>query len=74
MSRRCIGGKGGGVERSAIIDDSNIVVTNEGHTVSLTGIVGSYAAMREVVDAAWQAPGVDRVVDHLVVGAVSALA
>jgi hypothetical protein len=43
-------------------------------TVTLTGTVGSYAAMREVVDAAWQAPGVDRVVDHLVVGAVSALA
>lgn len=44
------------------------MVTNDGHTVTLTGMVGSYAAMREVVDAAWQAPGVDRVVDYLVVG------
>jgi osmotically-inducible protein OsmY len=68
MSRRCIGGRGGGVKRSAIIDDPHVVVTNDGHTVKLTGMVGSYAAMREVVDAAWQAPGVDRVVDHLVVG------
>jgi osmotically-inducible protein OsmY len=48
-------------------------VTSDGHTVTLTGLVGSYAAMREVVDATWHAPGVDRVVDHLVVGAVSAL-
>ena len=54
--------------RSAIIDDSNVVVTNDGHTVTLTDMVGSYAAMCGVVDAAWQAPGVDRVVDHLVVG------
>jgi hypothetical protein len=43
-----MGGKGGGVERSAIIDDSNVVVTNEGHTVTLTSMVGSSAAMREV--------------------------
>jgi hypothetical protein len=34
---------------------------NDGHTVTLTGMVGSNAAMREVVDAAWKAPGVNRV-------------
>jgi osmotically-inducible protein OsmY len=55
-------------KRSAIIDDWNVVATNDGHTVTLTGIVGSYAAMREAVDTAWQAPGVEMVVNHLVVG------
>lgn len=65
--------------RRASKDPSHVIVMRSGrnrrrHTVTLTGTVGSYAAMREEVDAAWQAPGVDRVVDHLVVGAVSALA
>jgi osmotically-inducible protein OsmY len=54
-------------ERSAIIDDSKIRVTNDGHTVFLTGIVGSYAAMREAVDTASEAPGVDRVVNDLMI-------
>lgn len=31
-------------------------------------------SMREVVDVARQAPGVDRIVDHFVIGAVNALA
>ena len=66
--------------RPASKDPSHVIVMRSGAkpataiTVTLTGTVGSYAAMREVVDAVWQAPGVDRVVDHLVVGAVSALA
>jgi osmotically-inducible protein OsmY len=54
-------------QRSAIIDDSKIVVTNDGHTVVLSGVVGSYAAMREAVDTAWSAPGVDNVVNNLVI-------
>jgi osmotically-inducible protein OsmY len=53
--------------RSAIIDDSNIKVANDGHTIYLTGTVGSYAAMREALDTAWQAPGVDNVVNDLVI-------
>jgi len=55
------------LKRSAIIDDSKIKVTNDGHTIYLTGVVGSYAAMREALDTAWQAPGVDRVVNDLVI-------
>jgi osmotically-inducible protein OsmY len=54
-------------KRSAIVDDSKINITNEGHTVYLTGTVGSYAAMREALDTAWQAPGVDNVVNGLVI-------
>lgn len=53
--------------RSAIIDDADITVTNDGHTIYLTGLVGSYAAMREAVDTAWHAPGVDNVVNDLMV-------
>ena len=54
-------------KRSAIIDDSKIKVTNDGHTIYLTGVVGSYAAMREALDTAWQAPGVDNMVNDLVI-------
>jgi len=55
--------------RSAIIDESKIVVTNDGHTVFLTGMVGSHAAMEEALDTAWAAPGVDSVVNNLVIEA-----
>jgi osmotically-inducible protein OsmY len=54
-------------KRNAIIDDSKIKVTNDGHTLYLTGVAGSYAAMREALDTAWQAPGVDNVVNDLVI-------
>jgi osmotically-inducible protein OsmY len=54
-------------KRSAIIDDSTIKVTNDGHTIYLTGAVGSYAAMREALDTVWQAPGVDKVVNDLII-------
>jgi osmotically-inducible protein OsmY len=54
-------------ERSAIIDGSKISVTNDGHSVFLTGAVGSYAAMREAVDTASAAPGVSQVVNDLVI-------
>ena len=54
-------------KRNAIIDDAKIKVTNDGHTIYLTGIVGSYVAMREALDTAWQAPGVDKVVNDLVI-------
>jgi osmotically-inducible protein OsmY len=43
-------------KRSAIVDDSNVVVTNDGHTVTLTGMVGSYGAMREAVDTHGRPP------------------
>jgi osmotically-inducible protein OsmY len=54
-------------KRNAIIDDSKITVSNDGHTLYLSGVVGSYAAMREAVDTAWQAPGVENVVNDLVI-------
>lgn len=54
-------------QRSAIIDDSLITVTNDGHTINLDGTVGSYAAMHQAEDTAWAAPGVTQVVDRLVI-------
>jgi osmotically-inducible protein OsmY len=54
-------------ERSAIIDNSRITVTSDGHTINLDGTVGSYAARRQAEDTAWAAPGVTEVEDHLVI-------
>jgi len=53
--------------RNAIIDDSLIEVSNEGHTIYLDGSAGSYIARQEAVDTAWAAPGVTDVVDRLVI-------
>ena len=54
-------------QRSAIIDDSKIKVTNDGHTVYLDGLVSSDAARREADDTTWAAPGVESVVSNLVI-------
>jgi osmotically-inducible protein OsmY len=53
--------------RSALVDESKVDVTNDGHTIHLAGSVHSYAAMRQAVDTAAGAPGVDRVVNDLVI-------
>jgi osmotically-inducible protein OsmY len=55
------------LERSAIVDGSKISVTNDGHTIYLTGVVGSRAAMREAVNTASFAPGVYAVVNNLTI-------
>lgn len=53
--------------RDAIIDDSLIDVSTAGNTVYLDGTVGSWYAMDEAVDTAWEAPGVTEVVNRLVI-------
>jgi osmotically-inducible protein OsmY len=53
--------------RNAIIDDSRVGVTTNGHTVCLDGEVGSWKAEEEAVDTAWGAPGVTDVVDRLII-------
>ena len=53
--------------RDAIIDDSRIKVTAAGNTVYLDGMVGSWYAMDVAVDTVWDAPGVNEVVNRLVV-------
>ncbi len=53
--------------RNAVVGDSAIAVANDGHTVYLDGTAMSYAAMREAVDTAWAAPGVERVENRLTI-------
>ncbi len=54
-------------ERNAIIDGSLIKVSNVGHTIYLDGTVGSHAAMDAALDTAWDAPGVNEVINRLVI-------
>ena len=54
-------------KRNAIIDDSLIEVTSVDHTVYLDGTAGSWYAMDEAVDTAWEAPGVMDVVNRLLI-------
>src|SRR5271166_488459 len=53
--------------RNAILDDSQIDVSSNGHTIQLAGIVGSWYAKEEAEEAAWAAPGVTDVVDNLII-------
>lgn len=46
---------------------AHIKVSCQDQTVFLEGRVGSWAALREAEDVAWNAPGVSQVVDRLVV-------
>jgi len=55
------------LERNAIVDDSLITVSNEGHTIYLDGTTTSWAARNEAEDAAWAAPGVSEVVDRIAI-------
>jgi len=52
-------------QRAAIINDSLIDVSNVGHTIYLDGKADSWAARQAAEDTAWNAPGVDMVIDRL---------
>lgn len=51
--------------RSAIIDEANIKVSNDGNCVYLDGTVDSWTAMNAALVTAWDAPGVYAVVNRL---------
>jgi VCBS repeat-containing protein len=57
------------LERSAVVDAQRIGVSVDGHTVTLTGTVRSYAERREAERAAWASPGVYNVDDRIAIGA-----
>ena len=55
------------LRRNAIVDDSTIQVSNQGHVIYLDGVTNSWAAKQAAEDTAWSAPGVSEVVDRLMV-------
>ena len=55
------------IERNAKLDAQAITVESEGRTVTLKGTVSSWAEHDDAVTAAWSAPGVQKVKDHILV-------
>jgi osmotically-inducible protein OsmY len=55
------------MERSARLDAESVEVKSENGTVTLRGTVSSWADHDAAVAAAWAAPGVTRVKDHILV-------
>ena len=53
------------MERNAKLDADSVAVESDNGTITLRGTVSSWADHDEAVDAAWAAPGVIRVKDHL---------
>jgi len=53
--------------RSAEFEAENLVITSDGHAVTLTGQVGSYHKRTLAADTAWSAPGVAEVHDLMTV-------
>ena len=57
------------IRRNAEIDANAIHVETLDTTVTLTGKVRSFAEREDAVHAAWSAPGVTRVIDHIAIAA-----
>ncbi|MCW2975773.1 MAG: transport-associated protein [Actinomycetia bacterium] len=55
------------MERNAKLDADSVSVDSSNGTVTLRGTVSSFADHDEAVAAAWAAPGVSRVEDHVLV-------
>jgi osmotically-inducible protein OsmY len=55
------------MERNAKLDAESVDVESSNGTITLHGTVSSWADHDEAVSAAWSAPGVTRVKDHIVV-------
>ena len=53
------------LQRQATADSQTITVDTSGTTVTLTGTAASLRAIQDATWAAWSAPGVTNVVDHL---------
>lgn len=53
------------MERNAKLDADSVTVESDKGTITLRGTVSSWADHDEAVDAAWAAPGVTRVKDHI---------
>ena len=55
------------MERNAKLDAESVSVESSNGTITLRGTVSSWADHDEAVDAAWAAPGVTNVKDHILV-------
>ncbi|HXR20272.1 MAG TPA: BON domain-containing protein [Steroidobacteraceae bacterium] len=53
------------IRRRAVLDAQNITVKTAGSAVTLEGHVSSWAERQQAEMAAWQAPGVSKVIDNL---------
>ena len=53
------------LERQAEKDTNSIHIDTSGHTVTLTGHASSWQSMEDAAAAAWAAPGVTSVLDHV---------
>jgi osmotically-inducible protein OsmY len=54
-------------KRNAKLDAKDISVATNGKTVTLSGVVSSWSEHDAAIDAAWAAPGVHEVEDHVLV-------
>jgi hypothetical protein len=55
------------MERNAKLDAESVSVESSTGTITLRGTVSSWADHDQAIDAAWAAPGVTRVNDHILV-------
>jgi osmotically-inducible protein OsmY len=55
------------LRRSAVVDSRRITVSSSDGTITLTGNVHSWFERKVAESAAWAAPGVTRVIDHIAV-------
>ena len=58
------------LQRQATTDANNIVVNTSGGVVTLSGNASSLRAIADARDAAWAAPGVTEVVEHVAIAGI----
>jgi osmotically-inducible protein OsmY len=55
------------LKRNAKLDANDVSVSTRGKTVTISGVVSSWSEHDAAIDAAWAAPGVHEVEDHVLV-------